>query len=114
MNLLPYLRSVRMSWARPHSECCGGPVVPPPSMVQLEDSFSGAVAPQPALHFNRDGCEELTSLLRLEEAPSLLLKSYLPVRQPRCIEAAGLCSRYLVFVAEKVFMKQINQMQVLT
>lgn len=31
----------------------------------------GAVAPQPALHFNSGGCEELTSLLRLEEAPQV-------------------------------------------
>lgn len=76
-------------------------------MVQLEDFFVGDVAPQPALNFNREGSEELPSLLRLEETPTL------PVRRPCCIEAAGLSSRHLAFAAE-VFMKQINQMQVLT
>lgn len=84
-------------------------------MVQLEDSFWEVVSPQPALHFNRKGCEGLSSLVRLEEAPRLpFAEVNLPVRQPHCIGAAGLYSRHLVFVAEKVFMKQINQMLVLT
>lgn len=84
-------------------------------MVQLEDCFFGDVVPQPALHFNREDCEEVTSLLKLEKAPRLpFAEVNLRVRRPLCIEAAGLCSRHLAFVAEKVFMKQINQMQVLT
>lgn len=113
LHLPPLCTSLGMSWARPHFKVLGKSSCASSWHGTTWGLCFGDVVSQPALHFSREGWEELTTL-RLEESARLpFAEVNLPVRWPHCIEPAGLCSRHLDFVAE-VFMKQINQMQVLT